>query len=181
MGRVALLLALALPLAVHSQPVEHDLAYACSAHKGLVQLLSPSESARDLNALKAAGADVEFMASDGLIEYVNNPGSQIPYRKGTKSVERTCGPIAVRISGGYLNQDPNREQGGVTYPIVRVSVEGRPIGGSTSIGKCDKSSHRYANAGCPTRWATSMRVMQGFRGDWTVSYTRTFEEVHVAP
>lgn len=99
----------------------------------------------------------------GTVEWID-PSAQVDYeedgrgdlwRTGSRTIERHCGELLLRIDGGYFNHKTQGEMGASEdYAIVEIiDREGRSSG-RLAMGTCSLSLPRYNYlVECPKDWA----------------------------
>lgn len=83
-----------------------------------------------------------------------------PLRSGSRTASKTCGPITIRYSSGFLNTNPQGELGALDFPVIEIRHGQRLLLEATALEQCDVRTARYEYFGaCPARWASRIEVV----------------------
>ena len=164
------LAALLLVFSLHAKADEGTLNIYCDAQEPRLHLTI--EDSFEAGSVKKQAA-VEF---SGLISYAPGNDYGISYRTGSQFTTQECGRLSVKVSGGFLNGNPQGELGAIEYPIVQIFDGSTQIMAPTAIGTCESSNGRYGySVECPANWTTQITVFD-FRGKPSIHVVRTYEE-----
>lgn len=172
-------LSLASAQATAKQEISGVLVYICDSSMSHVMLeTNYIKSDHDKNI-------VESIDIDPLIVLSKEDARGMQYRTGTKVIERNCGNLKVKISGGYLNSNPNGMLGAITFPLIEIFHKNEKLLKKVPFGVC---SYGQANWGgyydrlgkCPQDWFSSISAYGSDHSTPAVEGTHTyFEEVEV--
>ena len=135
-----------------------DLAYLCDEKNSRVYFTSFSE-VDEIESQRKASQPIEEIKAWQLITITKEDERGNVFRTGTRTLIKRCGEFTVRISGGFLNSNPQGELGAIEFPVVQLSFVGKLMLGRTALFVCDSSLSRFnAWAPCPASWATIIRA-----------------------
>lgn len=144
---------------------------------GLVNLSSPNF--RDKMDLQAPpGTISEMIDVNALIRHDGDDNKGAPYRTGSNVVEKSCGPVHVKISGGYYNSNPQGANGGDdNFPVVSIRYGNTDLVDGYKIGGCTPGN--WPNEpDCPEKWSPKITVYPKFSGERAKS-SPDYGKVHI--
>ena len=88
-----------------------------------------------------------------------DPKIQVWWRAKSKSVVRRCGPLAIKVSLGFVNSNPMGELGAVEFATVEISRNHQVLVPEFGLETCDVGLSRFKYFGdCPERYAAGLSL-----------------------
>ncbi len=110
-------------------------------------------------------------------------------RAGSSVTEKTCGAFKIKISGGYLNPNPQGRLGFGSFPVVSITYGKTSIVENYNIQSCEKNDEGYYED-CPEKWVNGIALLppdalpsgaSDPRAKLYVSFDRSYSEAKYVP
>lgn len=132
----------------------------------------------------AGGAKAEPISIDGLVTYSEADKEGNRHRNGVRSMDKMCGRLTVRITGGYLNSNFQGEMGASETPLIEIFASEKGLVGPIALGEGTSTTSRFSVlAECPNEWAVEVVAFYptyptGGRDGPVVYLKRVHDEYH---